>query len=65
MFERAGQRLHWQRKTLAALDPSAVLRRGYSLVSKGGQVVVSADDVTSGDELMIKLNDGEIQAEVK
>lgn len=51
--------------SLNALNPLAVLSRGYSaLFREGGAVVKSTKDVKIGDELYMKLSDGEIKAEV-
>ncbi len=50
---------------LAALNPQATLSRGYAIVQKGERVVASAGQVGPGDELVIKLVDGEIDAEVR
>ncbi|MBQ6153436.1 MAG: exodeoxyribonuclease VII large subunit [Ruminococcus sp.] len=47
-----------------ALNPVAVLRRGFSYLSKDGDRVTSAKDVKTGDILDITLIDGEISAQV-
>lgn len=48
------------------LSPLNVLSRGYSLTydSVKGHVVASVDDVAIGDEVLVKLSDGEIGCEV-
>ena len=48
-----------------ALSPLATLARGYSVVTVRKKCVASAMDVNSGDEIKVRLNDGEIYAEVK
>ncbi len=50
---------------LNALSPLAVLSRGYSITMFDGKPVKSEKDVKSGDELNIKLHDGNLKAEVK
>ena len=47
-----------------ALDPTATLRRGYSVVQlkENGKVVTSAGQVTDGDSLAITVSDGDIPA---
>lgn len=49
---------------LAALNPAAILRRGFSVVQLGqdGQVVTSAKQVQGGDDLTITVSDGSIPA---
>lgn len=50
---------------LAALNPAAVLERGYAVVSKqDGSVVRQASQVKQGEELKIKVSDGQFGARV-
>ena len=49
---------------IEALNPLAVLLRGYSITYKDGKAVRSADDVEPGDTLKIKLSEGSINATV-
>lgn len=49
---------------LNALSPLSVLSRGYSVVDKGGEVVRSKSQLSSGDEIKIRLTDGDIKARV-
>ena len=50
--------------SLNALNPLAVLSRGYSAVfSENGHVVKSVKDVAKGDRVRMKLSDGELVAE--
>lgn len=52
------QRLH-------ALNPMAILQRGYAIVSQvDGTVVRSVSQVRHGDELKVRLSDGEFEAQV-
>lgn len=59
------QRLRTATRTLAALDPHSVVRRGYAIVrgSKGG-VVKNALDLKIGERLDVELGNGRIQADV-
>ncbi|HLF79704.1 MAG TPA: exodeoxyribonuclease VII large subunit [Dehalococcoidia bacterium] len=50
--------------SLAALDPQATLNRGYAVVHKGGRVVSAIEDVSTGDDLVIKVADGGFPARV-
>ena len=54
------------RTTLAALDPSAILRRGYAMVTsmRDGRAVTSVGSVLPGDLIRAALHDGEIEAMV-
>ncbi len=54
------------RTTLAALDPSAILRRGYAVVTsvRDGRAVTSAGSVSPGDLVHATLHEGELEAMV-
>jgi exodeoxyribonuclease VII large subunit len=49
---------------LEALNPQATLNRGYAVLHKGGSVVSSIGDVSTGDRLVIKVADGGFPARV-
>lgn len=51
---------------IEALNPLAILKRGYSVVTNaGGEVVRSATQVKVDENLNIRLSDGELEADVK
>lgn len=50
---------------ISALNPLAVLMRGYSIVYKDGKAVKKLSDVVKGDEIKIRLTDGEISAVIE
>ncbi|MBE6599487.1 MAG: exodeoxyribonuclease VII large subunit, partial [Ruminococcaceae bacterium] len=52
---------------LNALNPLAVIQRGYSAVyqKESGDLVKSASQVREGDILTFRTSDGEIDAEAK
>ena len=50
---------------LDSLSPFAVLRRGYAVVSKEGQLISSTEQLSLDDNVAIRLLDGEIGAVVK
>ncbi|KPL07168.1 hypothetical protein AMJ86_05510 [bacterium SM23_57] len=60
-------RTHRLNTTLAALDPTGVLRRGYSITRRlpEGTVLRDSKMVSGGDQLSITLHRGEIEAEVQ
>ena len=49
---------------LNALSPLSVLSRGYSVVDKGGEVIKRKEQLSSGDEIKIRLTDGDVKARV-
>ena len=59
------QRLRTATRTLAALDPHSVVRRGYAIVrgSTGG-VIKNALDLKIGERLDVELGNGRVQADV-
>jgi exodeoxyribonuclease VII large subunit len=75
--DRGARTLHHQlgaaaaelRHTLArlrALSPAATLERGYAIVQRAdGHVVRAAADVDKGDELRVRLAEGELSATVE
>ncbi len=57
--------LDGNQQRLAALNPLAVLRRGYAVVYDAGGVIHSARAVQPGDDLTVQLADGRIQAQAQ
>jgi exodeoxyribonuclease VII large subunit len=52
-------------KRLSALNPQAVLARGYAIVTKeNGKIVGRVKDVSAGDDLKIRVKDGEFCAKI-
>ncbi|MET3574800.1 exodeoxyribonuclease VII large subunit [Bhargavaea ullalensis] len=51
-------------RTLQALNPLAVMERGYSIVRSGDRVVKSAAALSAGDRIGISFRDGTAEAEV-
>jgi len=61
----ARERLRSATLRLAALDPRAVLARGYAIVRRAdGDVVLSPAQVTTGEQLGVQVRDGEFGVEV-
>ncbi|MES2802219.1 MAG: exodeoxyribonuclease VII large subunit [Bdellovibrionota bacterium] len=50
---------------LDSLSPLKVVDRGYSITTKGKDVVKSVKQVNVGDLISIKVSDGEIETEIK
>ena len=63
-LELAAEKLRGMESRLAALSPLAVLRRGYSVVTKNKVVVSSKAQVADGDALAVRVRDGEFEARV-
>lgn len=59
------QLIYAKAAVISALNPLAVLLRGYSIAYKEGSVISSIENVENGDEITVKLSDGEITAVVK
>ena len=50
---------------MVALNPLAVLSRGYGAIfDDESKVVKSVNDVEIGDEILVKVSDGTIKAQV-
>lgn len=65
IIERKGQQLKTAAAGLDALSPLAVLSRGYSIAfGKEGKPITSSKNVKIGDNITVKLGNGEIGAQV-
>jgi exodeoxyribonuclease VII large subunit len=65
-LERSRQGLATAGAQMAALSPLAVLDRGYAMVAtKAGAIVRSAQQVGTGDELVVRLAEGALDVIVK
>lgn len=50
---------------LLSLDTSRIIARGYAMVQKNEEIISSVTDVTVGDQLTVRLKDGQLEVEVK
>ena len=50
---------------IEALNPLAVLMRGYSITYRDDKALMSAEDLSAGDKIKIKLSDGMVNAVVE
>ena len=64
-LELAAARLTGLENRLGTLSPLAVLARGYAVVTRAGRVVTSHSQVKDGDDLQVRVQDGEFDAQVK
>ncbi|MEM9283154.1 MAG: exodeoxyribonuclease VII large subunit [Verrucomicrobiota bacterium] len=59
------QRLKHSHDLLASLGPEAVLKRGFSMtLNQQGELVMSVEEVDSGDEITTRFSDGEVKSRV-
>ncbi len=64
-YQQAHQQIQRFDQTLVALDPHAVLRRGYAVIRQAnGQIVRNANHLKPGQALTVQLGEGQIQVEV-
>lgn len=52
-------RLRNTEELINAYNPLKILERGYSAVYKGGSLITSSNSVKKGDEITVKMSDGE------
>ena len=64
MFTVQNHKLDIMEKSLAAVDPVIILKRGYSLTRVGGRVVRSASGLKKGDLLTTSFADGTVESEI-
>ncbi len=66
LMNRASHALDVQSRMLGALNPSAVLDRGYAIVStQEGRTVKALGDVKEGQKLSVRVSDGRFAARVE
>jgi len=64
MLKGRSERLHLFGTKLGLLDPENILKKGYALVMKNGNIVKSARNIHFDDLLETKLHDGRITSRV-
>lgn len=66
VVERYREKISFFYKTISLLSPQALLARGYSIVTrKNGILLTSARDVARGEEISIRMHDGDIDVTVQ
>ncbi|XHW10324.1 exodeoxyribonuclease VII large subunit [Streptococcus dysgalactiae subsp. equisimilis] len=50
---------------LLSLDTGRIIARGYAMIEKNQALVASVSQITKGDQLTIKMRDGQLDVEVK
>lgn len=57
-LQETGNRVQRAELNLRNLSPLKVLERGYSLITRGNKLIASARELSSGDDLELRLKDG-------
>lgn len=60
LVRRASQQVAAQARTLASLDPRAILSRGYSIATIDGKSVKLATQITANSVVMLQLHQGNV-----
>ena len=64
-LDSAQNNLERTAQSISDINPLAVLSRGYAVAKKDGKAVKRAAELNVGDIIDVKLNSGEVSAEVK
>ncbi len=64
LFENKRKSLINLMQNLHYLSPLNILNRGYAVVKKDGKVVQKIDDINIGDNIEVKVSDGDFKAKV-
>lgn len=62
--ERIGNMIGGAEKTIALNDPQRHLRMGYGIISKDGSSIRSVEEMQEGDEIKIRVWDGEARSRI-
>ena len=63
-LEQQQHRLSLQARSLDNLSPLKTLSRGFATISKQGAIITSAQQLASGDEVDLRLQDGAARARI-
>lgn len=64
LLKNREQQLYGRAAVISALSPLETLLRGYSITYKDGAVLTSINSISKGDEITVRVSDGEIAAVV-
>lgn len=62
---RHGHLLELARQKAQAADPQQILKKGYSLTLRGGEIVTSAARLRPGDRIQTRFRDGTVESRVE
>ncbi|VHM55909.1 exodeoxyribonuclease VII large subunit [Streptococcus pyogenes] len=64
-YDNQQARFEKAQDALLSLDASRIIARGYAMIEKNQALVASVSQITKGDQLTIKMRDGQLDVEVK
>ena len=64
-LEKEQNKIEWLQKTKELVDPSSVLKRGFSITLKDGKAIKHASELMQGEELETILYKGKVKSIVK
>lgn len=64
-YDSQKARFEQAQSALLSLDTSRIIARGYAMVEKTDGLVASVKGIKKGDQLSIKMRDGQLEVEVK
>ena len=64
LCEQRAHQINMSAGRLMALSPTAVLQRGYAIVQRGDNVILSSSDIHRDDELQVTLAQGQLKVKV-
>ena len=64
LLSKENERLHLSENAVRLLNPEKVLKRGYTLTLKEGEIVKSAKQVAVDDELETRFADGNVKSKI-
>ncbi|MBI4429097.1 MAG: hypothetical protein HY562_08255 [Ignavibacteriales bacterium] len=65
LYQLAYQHHRTFHSRLENLDPAGVLKRGYAMVRKDGQLVTSSKNLSEGDLATVRFFDGDVRTRVE
>ncbi len=64
MIFREQEKIHINENSVRLLNPENILKRGYSLTLKDGEIVKSAEQIKINDEIETRFTDGKVKSKI-
>ncbi|MCF6357548.1 MAG: hypothetical protein L3J54_07050, partial [Draconibacterium sp.] len=64
MIFREEEKIHINENSVRLLNPENILKRGYSLTLKDGEILKSASQLNINDEIETRFNDGKVKSKI-
>ncbi len=64
MIFREEEKIHINENSVRLLNPENILKRGYSLTLKNGEILKSASQLNINDEIETRFNDGKVKSKI-